>query len=124
MMKKIPTLFKRQFEYYRVVKILPDVIEFTQEGAPREMFKTMIREIVTLAEAMGIHFEQDLVEVNLQILSDLSPEATTSMQRDIMAGKPSEIDGLIYQVVRLGQQYGVPLPQYEKVTEKWTRNKP
>ncbi|MCD7840847.1 MAG: 2-dehydropantoate 2-reductase, partial [Lachnospiraceae bacterium] len=44
----------------------------------------------------------DLVEVNLKILSDLAPEATTSMQRDILAGKPSEIDGLIYQVVRLG----------------------
>ncbi len=85
-----------------------------QEGAPREMFKAMIREIVALAEAMGIHFEQDLVEVNLKILSDLAPEATTSMQRDIMAGKPSEIDGLIYQVVRLGQQYGVPMPQYER----------
>ncbi|MCD7750271.1 MAG: 2-dehydropantoate 2-reductase [Lachnospiraceae bacterium] len=89
-----------------------------QEGAPREMFKTMIREIVSLAEAMGIHFEQDLVEVNLKILSDLAPEATTSMQRDILAGKPSEIDGLIYQVVRLGHQYGVPMPQYEKVAEK------
>ena len=89
-----------------------------QEGAPREMFKSMIREIVALAEAMGIHFEQDLVEVNLKILSDLAPEATTSMQRDILAGKPSEIDGLIYQVVRLGQKYGVPMPQYEMVAEK------
>ncbi|MCD8132034.1 MAG: 2-dehydropantoate 2-reductase [Lachnospiraceae bacterium] len=89
-----------------------------QEGAPREMFRAMIREIVALAEAMDIHFEQDLVEVNLKILSDLAPEATTSMQRDIMAGKPSEIDGLIYQVVRLGQQYGVAMPQYEKVAAK------
>ncbi|MCD8326643.1 MAG: 2-dehydropantoate 2-reductase [Lachnospiraceae bacterium] len=89
-----------------------------QEGAPREMFKAMIREIVALAEAMDIHFEQDLVEVNLKILSDLAPEATTSMQRDILAGKQSEIDGLIYQVVRLGQQYGVVMPQYEEVAAK------
>ncbi|MCD7806673.1 MAG: 2-dehydropantoate 2-reductase [Lachnospiraceae bacterium] len=89
-----------------------------REGAPREMFKAMIWEIVSLAEAMNIHFEQDLVEVNLQILSDLAPEATTSMQRDILAGKQSEIDGLIYQVVRLGHQYGVPMPQYEMVAEK------
>ncbi|MCD7862371.1 MAG: 2-dehydropantoate 2-reductase [Lachnospiraceae bacterium] len=89
-----------------------------QEGAPREMFKAMIREIVALAEAMDIRFEQDLVETNLKILSDLAPEATTSMQRDILAGKQSEIDGLIYQVVRLGQRYGVSMPQYEMVAEK------
>ncbi len=89
-----------------------------QEGAPREMFKSMIREIVALAEAMDIHFEQDLVETNLKILSDLAPEATTSMQRDILAGKQSEIDGLIYQVVRLEHQYGVSMPQYEMVAEK------
>jgi len=54
----------------------------------------------------------------LKILSGLAPEATTSMQRDIMAGKPSEIDGLIYQVVRLGREYGVSMPQYEKVAAK------
>lgn len=89
-----------------------------QEGAPREMFKAMIREIVALAEAMDIRFEQDLVETNLKILSDLAPEATTSMQRDILAGKQSEIDGLIYQVVRLGQRYGASMPQYEMVAEK------
>lgn len=95
--------------------------EIQQEGEPREMFKAMIREIVVLAAAMDIYFEQDLVEVNLNILSALAPEATTSMQRDIMAGKDSEIDGLVYQVVRLGKQYGVPMPQYEKAAEELCR---
>lgn len=86
-----------------------------EEGEPRTLFQAMIREIVALAEAMDIHFEQDLVKVNLNILSDLAPEATTSMQRDVMDGKSSEIDGLIYRVVGLGQKYKVPMPQYEKV---------
>ncbi|MDO4339080.1 MAG: 2-dehydropantoate 2-reductase [Eubacteriales bacterium] len=88
--------------------------DFQKEGAPREMFKAMIREIVALAEAMDIHFEEDLVETNLNILSTLAPEATTSMQRDVMAGKQSEIDGLVFEVVRLGKAYGVPTPEYEK----------
>ncbi len=85
------------------------------------MFKAMIREIIALAGAMDIHFEQDLVEVNLNILSELAPEATTSMQRDVMAGKDSEIDGLVYQVVRLGKKYGVPMPQYEKAAAELRR---
>ena len=92
--------------------------DFQKEGEARELFKTMIREIATLAEAMGIPFQKDMVDVNLKILSNLAPEATTSMQRDIMEGKQSEIDGLVYEVVRMGEKYHVPIPAYEKVAEK------
>ena len=77
----------------------------------------MIREIAALAEAMGVPFQKDMVDVNLKILSNLAPEATTSMQRDIMAGKQSEIDGLVYEVVRMGEEYHVPVPAYKKVAE-------
>ncbi len=92
--------------------------DFQREGEEREAFKTMIREIAALAEAMGVPFERDMVDVNLKILSTLAPEATTSMQRDVMEGKDSEIDGLVYEVVRMGERYHVPVPMYEKVAEK------
>ncbi|MGN0314009.1 MAG: ketopantoate reductase family protein [Fusicatenibacter sp.] len=92
--------------------------DFQKEGEPRETFKTMIREIAALAQAMGVPFEKDMVEVNLKILANLLPEATTSMQRDVMAKKPSEVDGLVSEVVRLGHQYNVPVPVYEKVERK------
>lgn len=92
--------------------------DFQKEGEARELFKTMIKEIAALAEAMGVPFQKDMAEVNLKILSNLAPEATTSMQRDIMAGKQSEIDGLVYEVVRMGEEYHVPVPAYEKVSEK------
>lgn len=70
----------------------------------------MIREIVALATAMGFPFEKDMVSVNLQILSNLPPEATTSMQRDVMAHRPSEVDGLVYEVVRMAHRYQVLVP--------------
>jgi len=92
--------------------------DFQREGEEREAFKTMIREITALAEAMGVPFERDMVEVNLKILSTLASKATTSMQRDVMEGKDSEIDGLVYEVVRMGERYHVPVPMYEKVAEK------
>ena len=92
--------------------------DFQKEGEARELFKTMVKEIAALAEAMGVPFQKDMAEVNLKILSNLAPEATTSMQRDIMAGKQSEIDGLVYEVVRMGEEYHVPVPAYEKVAEK------
>ena len=88
--------------------------DFQREGEQREMFKALLREIVALSHAMGIEFEEDLVERNLKILASLSPEATTSMQRDVIEGKRSEMDGLVYEVVRMGREYKVSMPQYEK----------
>ena len=93
--------------------------DFQREGEARELFKTLIREIVTLANAMGITFEEDLVERNLKILSNLPEEATTSMQRDVMEGKQSEIDGLVYEVVRMAEKYGAEVPAYRRAAEKF-----
>ena len=93
--------------------------DFQREGEQREMFKALIREIVALSHAMGIEFEEDLVERNLKILAALSPEATTSMQRDVMEGKRSEMDGLVYEVVRMGKEYKVNMPQYKKAAARF-----
>lgn len=87
-------------------------------GEPRDTFVKLMREIDALAVAMDIPFQMDIVTTNLQILDTLSPEASTSMQRDIYAGKQSEIDGLIYEVVRMGRQYGVAVPTYEMIAER------
>lgn len=95
--------------------------DFQREGEARELFKTLIREIVTLANAMGITFEEDLVERNLKILSNLPEEATTSMQRDVMEGKQSEIDGLVYEVVRMAEKYGAEVPAYRRTAEKFRK---
>lgn len=97
--------------------------DFQKKGAPRELFCSMIREIAALADAMGVPFQKDMVDVNLHILSNLAPETTTSMQRDVMAGKPSEIDGLVYEVVRMGKLYGVPVPSYTKVANRLAEKK-
>lgn len=91
-------------------------------GEARDTFVKLMREIDALAVAMGVPFLVDIVATNLKILDTLSPEASTSMQRDVYAGKPSEIDGLIYEVVRMGQRYGVPTPVYEMVAKKAREN--
>lgn len=93
--------------------------DFQREGEQREMFKALTREIVALSHAMGIEFAEDLVERNLKILAALSPEATTSMQRDVMEEKCSEMDGLVYEVVRMGEEYKVDMPQYKKAAARF-----
>ena len=92
--------------------------EVQKTGDARDTFVKLMREIDALATAMEVPFLVDIVTTNLQILDTLNPEASTSMQRDVYAGKASEIDGLIYEVVRMGQRYGVPTPTYEMVADK------
>ena len=89
-----------------------------KEGEERECFIALIREIQTLGEAMGIRFEDDLVPRNLKILDALTPEASTSLQRDIASGRPSEIDGLLYLVLRLAKEYDVAVPVHEMIAEE------
>ena len=92
--------------------------EMQKTGEPRDTFVKLMREINALAVALGVPFLADIVTTNLQILDSLNPTASTSMQRDIYAGKSSEIDGLIYEVVRMGKKHGVPTPTYEMVEKK------
>ncbi|MCM1121953.1 MAG: 2-dehydropantoate 2-reductase [Eubacterium sp.] len=87
-------------------------------GEPRDTFVKLMKEVDALAVAMGVPFLVNIVTTNLQILDGLNPEANTSMQRDVYAGKSSEIDGLIYEVERLGVRYGVPTPTYTMVADK------
>lgn len=91
--------------------------EFQKTGDARDTFVALMRELEVLAGAMGISFQVDIVKNNLAILDALSPTASTSMQRDIAAGKQSEIDGLIYEVVCLAQRYGVDVPVYQEIAK-------
>lgn len=86
-------------------------------GEIRACFIKLIKEIDELANAMGIYFEEDIVERNLKIMAPIDPMMTTSMQRDLAEGKASEIDGQIYEVVRLADKYGLELPEYRKIAK-------
>lgn len=113
----------RKFSYVSPIGVCGVYFDVTagavqREGKEREFFCTLIREIESLAEAMGIDFGEDMVKVNLKILDDLDPVATTSMQRDLRAGRQSEADGLIREVIRLGERYHVPTPAYCLAADK------
>lgn len=87
-------------------------------GEIRDTFALLVHEIDCLAYAQGIRFKQDIVQNNLDILDHLTPDASTSMQRDIWAGKQSEIDGLIFEVIRTANKLGLRLPTYRKIGEE------
>jgi len=97
-----------------------EALQMQKLGEIRDTFVALIKEIDALAVAMEIYFTVDIVQINLEILDKLAPTASTSLQRDISQRKKSEIDGLIFEVVRMGEKYGVPVETYKKIAEKFT----
>ena len=87
-------------------------------GEARACYIALMEEIALLGETMGVSLDADYRERNLAVLDSLPADMTTSLQKDVAAGKQSELDGLLFQVVRMGKQFGVPLPTYEKIAAK------
>jgi 2-dehydropantoate 2-reductase len=81
---------------------------------PRELAIKAIREIVDVARARGVDLGGDAaIERTLARFDGLPPESTSSLQRDIIDGKPSELDAQLGAVVRLGRETNVATPVCE-----------
>ena len=88
-----------------------------REGEYRNFYRGLVREVLTIAEKMGIAMDGYSEADSLKVVDGLAPEMTTSFQKDVADMRKSEVDGLIYEVQRLGAAYGVPTPYYDEVIE-------
>lgn len=79
----------------------------------RHLLEEAMREVVAVARARGVATEEGMVARALRLTDGLPPEGTSSMQRDIMAGRPSELEAWNGAVVRLGREAGVPTPVHQ-----------
>lgn len=85
------------------------------DEAMRRDYFALTAEVDALAKGMGMPFEADVMAKNERMLEGYAVGATASMQRDLKKGGSSELDGLVFEPVRLGRRYGVPTPVYEKI---------
>lgn len=69
-----------------------------------------LNEVIAVAGAKGIRLEPDLVAKTLEFIDGAPPAMLPSMQRDIEAGRRSELESMIGVVVRLGAELNVPTP--------------
>lgn len=79
----------------------------------RRMLGQGMREILDVAHGRKIPLPRETVARTMAFVDTLPPAATMSMQRDIAAGRPSELDAWNGAVVRLGRQVGVPTPLHD-----------
>ena len=76
----------------------------------RRLIEQSMREVVSVANATGVSIGDEAVSRSRVLMESLPEHATVSMQRDIVAGRPSEVEAIIGAVIRLGREGGVPTP--------------
>jgi 2-dehydropantoate 2-reductase len=79
----------------------------------RELLERGMREIEAIARARGITLPDDVIARTFAMLAAANPSGTSSLQRDIAAGKRSELDAWTGAVVRLGVRAKIPTPLHD-----------
>ncbi|WP_348718030.1 2-dehydropantoate 2-reductase [Tenacibaculum sp. 190130A14a] len=81
----------------------------TQPEVRNLMLKTA-QEIVTIANAKGVPLNKESIEKVFHFIDKLPYETTASLQRDIMEGRPSELDSQVGTIHKMGQELNIPTP--------------
>lgn len=79
----------------------------------RAMLKALFEEIYNVAIAHGVSLKPQIVDNTLKFIDTFVYSATSSLTRDVMDGRPSEIEAQNGTIVRLGKKYGIPTPVNE-----------
>lgn len=80
-----------------------------QEGIRKIIFDTA-KEMVAVANAKGIGLSANDVQKIIDIIDSLDYNTTASMQRDMMEGKPSELENFNGYIVAQGKLLGIEVP--------------
>ena len=81
----------------------------------RSLLECAVQEIVGLARAAGIPMPSESVASTMKLVGSAPPDATSSMQRDLIAGRPSELEAQSGSVVRLGRACNFPTSVHEVI---------
>jgi len=81
----------------------------------RDLLVRLMREVEAIARASGIALDANVVDQALAVVDNAAPGIQSSMQRDVAAGRPSELESMIGVLGRKGRELGVPTPVADMV---------
>ena len=93
--------------------------EVQHDGPVRDTFIGLSRESAEMGHRLGVAYPEDPVAYNLKVIDKLDPHSTASMQKDLAKGHQSEIQGMLFDVIKLGEELGTDLTTYRKVAAKF-----
>lgn len=78
----------------------------------RALVSACLEEIMNVAQALNIALPESAIDATWARYDGLTEAEISSMQRDVMMGRPSELEAQVGAVVRLGQQAGIETPAH------------
>ncbi len=79
------------------------------EGIRKIIYDTA-KEMVAIANAKGVGLTSQHIEMIIKVIDSLDYNTTASMQRDMMEGKPSELENFNGYIVKQGKELGIETP--------------
>jgi 2-dehydropantoate 2-reductase len=110
-------LFIASFSGVGAIANAPAGILRTDPELRAQMLQAM-EEIYSLAHARSIQLPSNSIEIVMAGVNALPEDATSSMHRDIAAGKPSELESQNGAVVRMARESGIQVPTHELIYAK------
>ncbi|GAA1505620.1 2-dehydropantoate 2-reductase [Terrabacter terrae] len=98
--------------------------ELRSRPSSRLLLEDAMREVEALARARGIRLPARVVEGTMAFVDDQPADSTTSLQRDLLEGRPSELDAWTGAVVRLAAESGADVPLHRLLLEVLTSRHP
>ena len=81
----------------------------------KQLMLTTAQEVAAVAKAKGIPLPDDTIDKAFAAIASQAPDTTASTQRDLMEGKPSELENFNGYIVKEGKKLGVPTPVNELI---------
>ncbi|MCG8580198.1 MAG: 2-dehydropantoate 2-reductase [Bacteroidales bacterium] len=76
----------------------------------RQMMIALLNEIYAVSQKKGVNIKPDFIDKTITVIDSVAYDSTSSLTRDVLEGKPSEIDYQNGTVVKLAEKYGVEVP--------------
>lgn len=76
----------------------------------RQMIEHAVDEIIAVGWEHDVRLPEDIFQRTMHVIDSMPAENTLSMQRDIVSGRPSELESQNGAVVRLGKEVNLTTP--------------
>lgn len=81
-------------------------------------YVSLLHEICKVASAKGLTLPDTIIEITIAKLEKSPQDATSSMHRDFLAGRYTEVVSLTEYVVKEAAKFEIPTPTYQIVLDK------
>lgn len=83
---------------------------FQRSDEALELLKDTMREVIILANVLGVDLEETDMDTFIELLMNLSKEGKTSMLQDVLAKRKTEVEMFAKVVIELGNEHNLKLP--------------